>query len=254
MARTPREDAGPHGRELAAFVAGIEGGSGEREDLILPALREAILDGVLPPGARLRQEDLAAVFATSRIPVREALRALEYEGLASSEPHRGYTVTSLEATDIEEIYELRILLESHAVQLLIPLLTDGDVGELESLYRAMADAVEPDDQLAHREEFYRALYAVTARPRLLEVIARLRQEVARPLRWKLARHTPSHHEVFWQAIKDGDAEKASAELAAHYRRVSALLRRLIRSDGGLSRLDGPSTRAGVDDFDTRLSH
>ncbi|HET7028561.1 MAG TPA: GntR family transcriptional regulator [Candidatus Limnocylindrales bacterium] len=248
MARTAREDA-IHGGDLAAFVGTMQSGPRDREELILPALREAILEGILPPGARLRQEDLAAVFATSRIPVREALRALEYEGLASSEPHRGYTVTSLDASDIEEIYELRILLESHAVQLLIPLLTDGDIDELGALYDSMAEATGPDEQLARREDFYRSLYAVTARPRLLEVIGRLRQEVARPLRWKLARHTPSHHEVFWQAVKDGDADKAAAELAAHYRRISALLRRLIRSDG-LMRADVATSRG--DESETGL--
>lgn len=235
MARTPRDHSEYDGDGLASLVARAREAYAQPDDAIVAALREAILDGVLPPGARLRQEDLAGVFQTSRIPIRAALRALEYEGLAESEPHRGYTVTSLEGADIEEIYELRILLESHAVRLAIPLLTDSDLEELEVRYRAMANAPDPDEQLARRDEFYARLYAVTARPRLIDVITRLRREVARPLRWKLATHTPSHHEAFWAAIREADADRACAELASHYRRVAALLRRLLRAQGGLVR-------------------
>jgi DNA-binding GntR family transcriptional regulator len=235
MARTPHDGSEYDTGRLAALVADARAAHPQLDDAIVPALREAILDGVLPPGARLRQEDLAAVFETSRIPIRAALRALEYEGLASSEPHRGYTVTSLDGADIEEIYELRILLESHAVRLAIPLMTDEDIDELEARYQAMANATDADAQLARRDEFYARLYGITARPRLIDVIGRLRREVARPLRWKLATHTPLHHEIFWTAIKDADADRASAELATHYRRVAALLRRLLRSDGRLTR-------------------
>jgi len=97
------------------------------QDLVLTSVREAILTAALPPGSRLRQEKLAEMFGTSRIPVREALRALEYEGLVSSIPYRGFTVTELDADDIEEVYDLRILLESHAIRLAVPLMTDDDL-------------------------------------------------------------------------------------------------------------------------------
>ena len=143
------------------------------QELVLGTLRDAILDGVLAPGARLRQEDLATVFDTSRIPIREALRVLEYEGLAISEPHRGFTVTALDADQIEEIYDLRIVLESHAVRLAIPLLTDGDLDDLQRLYDDMEATEASDEKLAKREQFYLRLYGVTARPRLVGLIARL---------------------------------------------------------------------------------
>src|SRR3954447_7631810 len=110
------------------------------QDVVLASVREAILSGVLEPGARLRQEELADLFGTSRIPVREALRALEYEGLVRSEPHRGFTVTSLDADDVDEVYDLRIVLETHALRLALPLLTDEDLAELEALYADMSEA------------------------------------------------------------------------------------------------------------------
>lgn len=214
--------------ELAAIVDDARAEHGTAQEIVLDALRRAILEGVLAPGARLRQEDLATVFDTSRIPVREALRALEYEGLVESEPHRGFTVTSLDADEIDEIYELRILLESEAVRIAVPLLTDSDLASLEILYRAMVEADDPDAQLADRERFYLYLYSVSGRQRLVAMISRLRQEVARSLRWQLVQHSPSHHEEFFEAIKAGDAERAAQKLASHYRKVAALLRRFLR--------------------------
>ena len=200
------------------------------QDLVLTAMREAILSGEVPPGARLRQERLAQRFGTSRIPVREALRALEYEGLVQSAPYRGFTVTELDADDIEEVYDLRILLEGHAVRLAVPLITDEDLRALEGLYTEMAEASPGDAQLAARERFYIRLYSMTGRPRLVALIARLRQEVARSLRWPTLQHAPSHHQAFFEAIRAGDTERAVSQLATHYRRVAILIRRNLRGD------------------------
>ncbi len=210
------------------LIEGMRSESLTAQDLVLDAVREAILTGIIVPGARLRQEELAELFGTSRIPVREALRALEYEGLLTSEPHRGFTVTSLDADDIEEVYELRILLEGQAVRLAIPMMTDEDLTELEDLFQAVRAASTPDEQLAARERFYMRLYSITARPRLVGLIARLRQEVARALRWATIQHSGATHEAFYDAIKTGDTERAVAQLAGHYRRVASLIRRHIK--------------------------
>lgn len=197
-------------------------------DLVLTSLREAVLTAALPPGTRLRQEKLAEVFGTSRIPVREALRALEYEGLVTSLPYRGFTVTELDADDIEEVYDLRILLESHAVRLAVPLMTDEDLQTLEVLYAEMVGAAAGDAQLAARERFYIRLYSMTGRPRLVSLISRLRQEVARSLRWPTLQHAPEHHQHFFEAIKAGDPEGAASQLSSHYHRVAILIRRYLR--------------------------
>ena len=223
-----------HGTDVtlkARFDRIIADASGQKltaQELVLTALREAILTAALPPGSRLRQEKLAELFGTSRIPVREALRALEYEGLVTSLPYRGFTVTELDADDIEEVYDLRILLESHAVRLAVPLITDEDLQILEELYAEMTTAEPGDAQLAARERFYIRLYAMTGRPRLVSLIARLRQEVARSLRWPTLQHAPEHHEHFLQAIRAGDAEAAAAQLNSHYHRVATLIRRYLR--------------------------
>lgn len=215
------------------------------QDLVLTSMREAILTSALPPGTRLRQEKLADLFGTSRIPVREALRALEYEGLVASLPYRGFTVTELDADDIEEVYDLRILLESHAVRLAVPLMTDEDLQILEDMYAEMVAAEPGDAQLAARERFYIRLYSMTGRPRLVSLISRLRQEVARSLRWPTLQHAPEHHEQFFAAVRAGDAERAASQLASHYRRVAILIRRYIRDASAAERLKG--RRSDMDD-------
>ena len=200
------------------------------QEHILASMRDEILHGALPPGARLRQEKLAERYGTSRIPIREALRALEYEGLVRSSPYRGFTVTELDADDVEEVYDLRIVLESHAVRLAVPLMTDDDLRELEGMYREMTTAAPGEEQLAARERFYIRLFSLTGQPRLVGLISRLRQEVARSLRWPTLQHSPSHHEAFWESIRTGDTERAVSQLASHYHRVVALIRRDLRAD------------------------
>jgi DNA-binding GntR family transcriptional regulator len=213
------------------------------QDLVLGSMREAILTAALPPGTRLRQERLAELFGTSRIPVREALRALEYEGLVRSMPRRGFTVTELDADDIEEVYDLRILLESHAVRLAVPLITDEDLQILEELYARMVAAATGDEQLAAREQFYMRLYSITGRPRLVAQILRLRQEIARSLRWPTLQHAPEHHERFLEAIRAGDADGAAAQLASHYRRVAILIRRYLRDASASERVTAATADA-----------
>ncbi len=84
------------------------------------ALRAAISSGELAPGLQLRQDELAARFGTSRIPVREALRQLEAEGFVTFLPNRGAVVSDLSIDEVIELLEIRIALECHALRLAIP--------------------------------------------------------------------------------------------------------------------------------------
>lgn len=140
----------------------------------------------------------------------------------------GFTVTTLDADDVEEVYALRILLEGEAVRVALPLLTDEDLDDLEVMFKVMQEAQTPDEQLAARERFYFRLYSVTGRPRLVGLIMRLRQEVARVLRWGTIQHSQSIHERFFEAVRTGDADRAVAQLGGHYRRVAILIRRYIK--------------------------
>jgi DNA-binding GntR family transcriptional regulator len=100
--------------KLVAIIDAAREENVTAQDVVLVSVRQAILSGILGPGARLRQEELADVFGTSRIPVREALRALEYEGLVTSVPHRGFTVTALDADNAAHF------VSAHALNVLYP--------------------------------------------------------------------------------------------------------------------------------------
>src|SRR5690606_14646120 len=100
-------------------------------------LRELILKGEFKMGERLMQEEWAQKLGVSRMPLREALRQLEVEGLVRIEPRRGAVVTPVSTEDIEEIYQLRALLEGEAVVKSLPFLDEEDIRELEAIYGKM---------------------------------------------------------------------------------------------------------------------
>jgi DNA-binding GntR family transcriptional regulator len=209
---------------LAVLIEHERESAATAHELVLGVLRAAVTGGVIASGTRLRQEDLAGLFGTSRIPVREGLRALEHEGLVTSVPHRGFTVTALQADDLDEIFDLRGVLESHAVRLLAPIMTEADTADLDALYGQLV-AGSTDDLPEVRDRFFARLFAITGRPRLVEMIERLRREAERGWRGTSARLAGEPYGGFWLALRSGDVEVATARLATHYARVAALMRR-----------------------------
>src|ERR1700741_1588702 len=116
---------------LPASLSLAERGSTSR--LIANALRTAIVDGPLAPGAPLRQDPIARHFSVSAIPVREALRQLESEGWVRVEMNKGATVAPLSAEEAREIYEIRAALESLAIGFAIPEHTPDSLEHAEAL-------------------------------------------------------------------------------------------------------------------------
>src|ERR1700694_1369842 len=116
--------------------------------LVADAVRIAILRGQLAPGQVLRQGELANQFGLSRVPVREALRQLETEGLVVSQPHRGAVVVDLSPEDIEEVFLIRITLETTALRLSVSKMTDLDFHKAETVL----DQTDKDSNPAHSAE------------------------------------------------------------------------------------------------------
>lgn len=112
---------------------------------VVSRLRDAIVKGEFQPGERLVQEELAAAMGVSRMPIREALRQLEKEGLVTLEAHKGAIVTPVAPEDIEEIYELRATLEAMAAEKSMQNLTHEDRQNLKQLVEAMEQAVLQGD-------------------------------------------------------------------------------------------------------------
>lgn len=142
-------------------------------DAVTEQLRRLILSGAVSDGSPLRQDALAEEMGTSRIPVREALSRLESEGLVASFPHRGYVVTGLSRSEIQELYDLRCMLEPELIRLAIPKLTDAVFAEVDTLMVQFTHALGSDDMHAWGElnrRFHMALYAPSNRTRTLEIV------------------------------------------------------------------------------------
>ena len=143
------------------------------------ALRDAILTGVFQPGERLRRQRLAEDLMVSRIPVVGALRALEQEGLVTLVPHRGATVRILEPAEIEETYQLRILLETFALRKALGRIMTAETGELADLAREIDASGDGDRAAEVTERFYQRIYAIADCPLTADIVSRLRANVGR---------------------------------------------------------------------------
>ena len=105
-------------------------------------LQQRILDGILRPGERIDLDAIAQELQVSRTPVRTALRQLESEGLVTIYPHRAVMVSELSADDLEQIYAVRIQLESLAAQMAVPNLKEADLVEMRQIQRELAQIVD----------------------------------------------------------------------------------------------------------------
>jgi DNA-binding GntR family transcriptional regulator len=200
-------------------------------------LRATILAGKLVGGQTLRQEELAAQLGVSRIPVREALRQLEAEGFVELHPHRGATVATLTPSEALEIYDIRAALEAQALRLAVPNLTKATLRSAEDLL----DKIDGETGMARWAElnwqFHATLYAAAQRPRLLEMIRQLHDNVGRYLRSAIAlpahtRQSQKQHRALLAACKRRDAPAAVAVLEDHLRTTSSKLAAQLEARNG----------------------
>lgn len=155
------------------------------------AILEAIVNGDLPAGYRLRIRDLAAELGTSVMPVREAIYRLEQAGLAERAPYKGAVVKGLTAEGLVQVYDVRRPLEVEAVRQGVPLASEEDVAAMRGEFEAMRQAVTDGrvaDILDHDENLLSILYSATGNPVFLEVIGSLWQR-CRPYKVVGARNT-----------------------------------------------------------------
>jgi DNA-binding GntR family transcriptional regulator len=146
------------------------------ETQVYEALRKAIIEGRLARDERLVQDDLATQFGTSRIPVRDALKRLETEGLVTLDERGSYVVSYFGSEDVEEIYGLRLLLEPYAAGKALDCMTASDLEELENIAQEMKEAatlknIERYVQL--NQTFHLSLYELSRQRRLVRMIQSL---------------------------------------------------------------------------------
>ncbi len=183
------------------------------------ALAERIIHGELAPGARLAQDHIAEEFGASHVPVREAFRRLEAQGLVVSIPRRGVRVASFDLRQVREVAEMRAALEVLALRHAAPHLT-GAV--LDAAEQAATDADDAKDVRAWEEanrRFHRLIVSTCGMPRLLSVIDDLHAVSARFLfvAWRAAweARTDHDHRAILTALRQGDVGEACRILERH---------------------------------------
>ena len=189
-------------------------------DFIAETLREAIVSGQLPADAELRQDDIAARFEVSKIPVREALKRLEAEGLVSFIRNKGAIVASMSSEEIWEYVEIRAMLEARAAELAAPRITDANLAIARGAIKAFGDEKNAARWGELNWQLHSALYADAGRPVLLAEIRALYNKVERYVRALLAvttemPKTQREHGAILEAFAARDAVGASALTRAH---------------------------------------
>lgn len=215
-------------------------------EVVYDLLRDAIITGQFAPSQRLRQESLAEAIGVSRIPVRTALMQLESEGLVDFHPRRGAVVRSLTPEQVREIYEIREVLETHALIKSMASLSAERLAKLRDLAGVLDDQPEGPEFTDYRIEFYRALYDSDRNPQLVKMIEDLRQAVGRYLlnRRVSNGHGPGTrtHSTLVDHIAGGDVTSATGWLRHHLETVREGVEQLIKESEAPQRKGGPRTR------------
>jgi DNA-binding GntR family transcriptional regulator len=250
LKQTTREggvpDAGPSSPSFLITPAvppgknqALDGGDATRH--AYEQLRRKILFGELAPGASLSQVQLSAELGVSRTPLREAVRLLQTEGLLHSEPKRRVRVSPLTTDDFEDLYAIRITLDSLAVRITVPQLSDAELAEIRLAYREATAAAIEGNIPSYREwhsRFHFGLYA-HAGARLVERVQDLwaHAERYRILHMEHGGELTHHvrlgerdHAAVLEAAERRDAAAAAKRTAEHLARTALMT--LIHIDPG----------------------
>jgi len=199
---------GQEGLQMAAPVTA--------EEAVTASLRRAIREGVLEPGRRLTQSEIAAQLGVSRIPLRDALRRLEVESLVRIDGHRGARVTELTPKDVLDIYEMRILLEGICMEHAVANLSEEAAQRLSAAAMGSEDdSLSAADAFNRRRAFYGELYEHADRPRMRRTIMQLRDNVDRYHLLSDRDHAHHAHRELADAIAARDGARAAKVLVEH---------------------------------------
>lgn len=198
-----------------------EGGATSAQQQAYIYLRDQIQQGHLKGGARVKPEDVAHVLGISRMPVREAIRQLDTEGLLTIRPNRGAIVTVLTADRLVELFEMRAVLEGLCARWACKLLDEDGFDELTLLLNRMTRASTDVDQWIERHEaFHDFICQRSGRPYVAAEVRKLRAAAEPYLRMSQTRDSAmadsqrQHTEVL-EALRSGDPERAETVMRRH---------------------------------------
>jgi DNA-binding GntR family transcriptional regulator len=190
------------------------------KDHIVDHIRNLILTGIFRPGDRIPQDEIAESLAVSRLPVREALIALEAEGLISTQPRRGSFVAMLEPLDVIDHFAMVGLISGVAVARAAGVLTAPQLDELERLCDAMEQATDAEQQAELNNLFHEGINRAGSSRRLRSVLRGLSRSIPSkffemPTDWTT--WAAQDHRAILDALRRGDGEEAARLTQEHLR-------------------------------------
>jgi DNA-binding GntR family transcriptional regulator len=202
-------------------------------------LRNQIIRGEIPEGSQLRQDVIAEKYHVSRIPVREALRQLDAEGLITIVPNRGAIIPQLSPNDIEELFTIRTLLEPEVLKLSIPRLTPADLTEAEAVLNKYVDELQQESHIATwgqlNSQFHSILYSRAERPHFMSIIRNVNHTGERYTRLQLylthgmKRANEEHHQIL-ELCRKRDVEAACELLRQHIQYAGQSLKQVLQQN------------------------
>ncbi len=205
-------------------------------------LKRSLIEGVLNPGERLSEIELAERLGVSRTPVREALMRLAQEGLVELQPGRGAWVRELTPEEVREVYEVRAALEAEAARLAAERATEADLDALIAAEEALRRLPRTDVAAQTRADarFHARLVATSKNRELERLFHQLDAKLALARRFSSDENqspkTLAEHRAIVAAIRDRDPERAAAAARDHIERFKALVAaRLAGSKKGVAR-------------------
>jgi DNA-binding GntR family transcriptional regulator len=192
-----------------------------KEEQVADYLREGIIAGRFPRGARLKQQEIASLLNTSITPVREALKLLEAEGYVSGDNYRGAVVAPFDMDASAEVLNLRILLETQLVRAAVENASAQDIAELKVMAEEFASAFEAGDNEGARAANYRFhhhMFEIARMPQTLHFVqilwARYPFDLINQLKGRVSRAADEHDEML-RAIIGSDAAAAMLATRQH---------------------------------------
>ncbi|MEP3048133.1 MAG: GntR family transcriptional regulator [Roseibium sp.] len=188
--------------------------------IVFDALRKAIIEGQLEEGEALRQDEIARLFNTSRIPVREAISRLQEQGLVKTKRYKGAVVAGLSPKETEEIFDLRALIEPEIIRTAVPNMSDELLKVARQKCIAFSASKNPNEWGDLNREFHETLYSASELKFFIEIADNAIDRIERQVRAQLVmsngmERAGREHLGILDACEKGDADLASKLIRDH---------------------------------------
>lgn len=203
-------------------------------EIVFETLREAIINGVLEPGERLMEIQLAEEMGVSRTPVREAIRKLELENFVVMIPRKGAYVAGVSHKDIADVFEIRSALEGLAAGLAAERATEEEIEEMKKILLTHdRDDMSLEDIVSTDTDFHALVYKASRNERLIQILENLREQIQRFRATSLSvpgrlKDAITEHQAIVEAIARQDGEEAQALATAHIMNAENIMFEALR--------------------------